>query len=669
MADARKPIAPNPTRWKPSNDPSSINVPGLDRDASVTDQIEQIEQLITIKLQNIDENFAKIHNVLASQILPAVKRYSIGTEPVREAAKFWTSFYERAAQIRIPTYDEHSTVNEIPSDTEEVSNEEEQEQTVQIDNTRDGPHDFEPSMAQTESSFMPGQDAFSSTPATTRGATTMDSFASHGSNEPSWANSMESPLLRLKSEIQNFSTDDDSIITATGSGSSSILQQTPAPDRQDSTILPPSTTKSTGKSKGKEPELLRNVLRHNLYNQSSDEFTMKGVSPLKPKAKPKTPVPKEYNPYLSPGTDSSNWTGVVDLRDPSVLSPKKYHHSSKASSSRVPKTPTHDSDDDDSFDGLPQGMSPPVLMSPARPPRTLAELGLQKLGQSPSKQAAARIVKDIVRDVQANSGYKPSRSYYGITDSHVESSMSTVQTPPSLSKYHRGETSESLAEDASLDSMIRRVGLDVPSRAGLNSTPGLRLRGSRQQQAPARTYSDSSAEDSFPAISATDQLFAPNYMGDYQGNDNLSSDSDSLDMDDEVNNTAHPSAAFLMASQGRPGADDSFGSSNHSSDSLDEDVGGLAPIHPFGGTVEDDGFDDDDDSYDTQQSELQEETVFGVPPAQRLRQEALRQQEGLRMHGGDLLDDTIGVQIVAGDLGVDESPTPAAWNGGSDLRG
>jgi len=51
MSDPRKPITPNPPRWKPNPDPASIVVPGLDTDASVTDQIEQIEQLITIKLQ------------------------------------------------------------------------------------------------------------------------------------------------------------------------------------------------------------------------------------------------------------------------------------------------------------------------------------------------------------------------------------------------------------------------------------------------------------------------------------------------------------------------------------------------------------------------------------------------------------------------------------------
>jgi len=44
-------IPPSPQRWQPNPDPNSIHVPGLDTNASVHDQIEQIEQLITIKLQ------------------------------------------------------------------------------------------------------------------------------------------------------------------------------------------------------------------------------------------------------------------------------------------------------------------------------------------------------------------------------------------------------------------------------------------------------------------------------------------------------------------------------------------------------------------------------------------------------------------------------------------
>ncbi len=46
-----KSIPENPPRWKPSSDPASITVAGLGTTASVTDQIDQIDQLITLKLQ------------------------------------------------------------------------------------------------------------------------------------------------------------------------------------------------------------------------------------------------------------------------------------------------------------------------------------------------------------------------------------------------------------------------------------------------------------------------------------------------------------------------------------------------------------------------------------------------------------------------------------------
>lgn len=115
MAPPLQPIDPKNERWEPAADPNEIVVPGLDTNASVNDQIEQIEQLITIKLQvrpttlndwtvligiftftynqNIDANFSRIQQVMDNRILPAVKRYAVGTEPVRDAAKVRSPFY------------------------------------------------------------------------------------------------------------------------------------------------------------------------------------------------------------------------------------------------------------------------------------------------------------------------------------------------------------------------------------------------------------------------------------------------------------------------------------------------------------------------------------------------------------------------------------------------
>ncbi|KAF8332227.1 hypothetical protein F5887DRAFT_894571, partial [Amanita rubescens] len=115
------------------------------------------------------------------------KRYAVGMEPVREAAKFWTSFYEQAAQIRILTFDNHETVNE---NTE--SEQDDPELTVQPQSDS-----VEPSMSTSESLFMPGQHAYSSTPAIER---TTHAYTTGSS----WAASVESPLVRLDREIQDL---------------------------------------------------------------------------------------------------------------------------------------------------------------------------------------------------------------------------------------------------------------------------------------------------------------------------------------------------------------------------------------------------------------------------------------------------------------------------------
>ena len=332
------------------------------------------------------------------------------------------------------------------------------------------------------------------------------------------------------------------------------------------------------------------------------------------------------------------------MRDPSVTTSQrrkgKPSRQTPASHARV----SDDDDDDDSFDGLPPGMSPPITMSPARPPRSSAELGLLKVGQTPKTEVSERIKRDLLRDAQYSRG--------------IESSMSTVPTPPSLSRYNRPgmDTTDSIVIDSSIESMFRRVGLNVPSTLG--STPGLRL--------PSRATQKVVMEPSEPhQQTLTTALNEPLAPVPPQPDPQVDSDSDSLD---EINNTAHPSAAFLMAStQRNRDSDDSFGSSNHSSDSLnDEDGNLLVPVHPFAQGIQDNGY-DDDDSYDDDMYDggpVEEETLFGVPPAQRLRaQSGMLGDNNLRLLGEELIEDTIGMGSLMATRGrVEESPTPAPHN-------
>ncbi|KAJ7665660.1 DASH complex subunit Ask1-domain-containing protein [Mycena rosella] len=614
-----KPIPPNPPRWQPNPDPASIVVPGLDTTAPVLDQIEQMEQLITIKLQNIDENFSKIHNILANKILPAVKRYAAGTKPVREAANFWVSFYEQAAQIRIPTYDDYSTVNEVPSERDDLASEAESSSRTE-DRTADlTVRNEERSVASTENSFMP-QAAFASTPATGRVAHTMDSFSSH---DPSWSASLESPLTRLDREVQNFSRGESSL----GSKLPSLHFDEPPEDEH--TVVRPRAGK--GKARESAEPLLHNVLRHTLYSSGD-------VSLSPAKGKLKTPVPTGLNPYLPPDTEPANWSGLVDLRHTPLSTPQR-------------KKSRQAESDDDSFDGLPPGMSPPVLMSPARPPRSSAELQLLR-GKTPAKAAASRIKNDLVRDIQRQNSAK-ARRFHGYATSGVESSMSTVSSPPSLSRYNRLDTDES-AVDTSLESVMQRVALNPPSWTPAASTPGLRLRpkGTAPALAPqAPAFTTPPAHYPAPDVEFSPPATPPQQydMGDF--------DSDSDSLDEEVNNTAHPSAAFLMA-QAAPGSgeDDSFGSQD-SLERADAELGDgegalLVDVHPFARSgyayTGDDSF--DDETFD---AGVPEETVFGRAPAQRA-QARMSEAGELLMYGDEasVVPDTMQYSLAA------SSPTP-----------
>jgi DASH complex subunit ASK1 len=62
-------------------------IPGISPNAPVSAQVQQIDQRNTLLLQEIDANFAKFHQVITSKILPEIKRFAIGSEPVREASQ------------------------------------------------------------------------------------------------------------------------------------------------------------------------------------------------------------------------------------------------------------------------------------------------------------------------------------------------------------------------------------------------------------------------------------------------------------------------------------------------------------------------------------------------------------------------------------------------------
>jgi DASH complex subunit ASK1 len=144
-----------------------------------------------------------------------------------------------------------------------------------------------------------------------------------------------------------------------------------------------------------------------------------------------------------------------------------------------------------------------------------------------------------------------------------------------------------------------------------------------------------------------------------------------------VHNTAHPSAAFLLASRQRgrhdyeDHDDDEPDDGDDFDDSLDmdadaDDAAARAPVHPFARALSAHDvtgeYDDSFESFvggDGAEGDAPEETVFGARPAER---EAA--QPRLRMFGEALLQDTIGIGTQLARAGrIEESPTP--WGSGS----
>jgi len=461
----------------------------------------------------------------------------------------------------------------------------------------------EPTIITTESSFHPNQDAFSSTPATAR-VTHSNENAARNVEIPSWSTSLESPFIRLSREVENLSLKDE-IITFTSSTVPDSTLDEPTPSAK-----PIVAQKSL--REGKSISLREKTMRHQLYSvsdMSSIAATSRNISPLKPRSKPKTPIPKDMNPYIPPGTDLRKWDGVIDLRDPSTATPRSHHTQTLSHKGAPPQE--HAFDEDEDSDTLPPGMSPPVMMSPIRRQKA-ADHSL--LAPTPVKNASVRIKQDILRSVQKE------RQYGGT----IESSLSTMPTPPSFSQYQdRGppDITDSLT-DPSFSSMMRRVGLEVPAL----SVPG------------------------FPGI--VDDSATPVY-----------DDSDDSIMDDYMP-APNPSTAFLMATQGmRPSDDDSF-DSNQSTDSLNDEeplLDGAAPVHPFAGGIVDTGDDSSDSFEDYPQADgAPTETLFGVAPRQR---QAMVHPRGknLRMLGQELLNDPTATDTYAGE--IEESPTPAGCGG------
>jgi len=245
---------------------------------------------------------------------------------------------------------------------------------------------FDPNNAPSESSFLPGGDIISSTPAAIgkrRAAGLVD-------DGPSWTSSIESSLHRLNEELDMLGIDPNPTLQSQDS-STSTVDATPTASIHGS-------ARSKGKGKAKRPEspMLRTILTK---NANTGDIKKAPPSPIPfdvgipglstPLRRDAAKILAKMNPYLPSNTKPNDWSSVVDLSVHKLSSPKRQPPEPSSSSSRLlPEGGSINTEKRPGY-GLPSPITIKRFERPSRGP---------ELQQTPRKEAVARIGKDLLWD-------------------------------------------------------------------------------------------------------------------------------------------------------------------------------------------------------------------------------------------------------------------------------
>ncbi|KAI5861887.1 hypothetical protein GGS23DRAFT_610998 [Durotheca rogersii] len=93
----------------------------LGRNLTLTEELEKLEQSITLTLQEIDHNFSKAHRIVTTNILPLVEQYGEQSNAVWEASKFWKQFFEASANVSLSGYEELAAEEDETTAAEETT--------------------------------------------------------------------------------------------------------------------------------------------------------------------------------------------------------------------------------------------------------------------------------------------------------------------------------------------------------------------------------------------------------------------------------------------------------------------------------------------------------------------------------------------------------------------
>ncbi|KAF4551943.1 DASH complex subunit ask1-like protein [Elsinoe fawcettii] len=375
------------------------------RNPSLVEELEQLEQSITLTLQEIDHNFSKAHRIVTSSIIPIVESYGQHSQNVWEGSKFWKQFFEASANVSLSGYEE-PVVDEDNTYTAESA----QDSSLQTPPTRTF-NDEDDDLTPDQRDVTGEQDSsLIDSPSNATGVLSTPKFLSSTSRSKKTPPPSQSRMTRLPTRSRQPSEE----------------PSTPRPQTYDDRIPssspfePPSALQPSTAQRQNHDPLLHRVLDKTYRIQATPHGTARknrskppptSETPLtatrtaafdsSPASSPAMPAPQLRSELFSPAPQSGKKQSRLP-RTPGVplASPgPRYTSTGRAITRPSPKpqdmtqrTPAlWDSDEEDDSAGF--DMSPPKTMQFVVPS--------SRLMQTPAREASRRIVADLLSEAGA----------------------------------------------------------------------------------------------------------------------------------------------------------------------------------------------------------------------------------------------------------------------------
>ncbi|KAG5984335.1 hypothetical protein E4U55_005220 [Claviceps digitariae] len=422
------------------------------RSLSLMEELEKLEQSITLTLQEIDHNFSKAHRIVTTSIIPVVEQYGEHSRAVWEASKFWKQFFEASANVSLSGYEELANDDEssVMEDSTAMQDETTADYTRDHEDATATPVARDATMREEESLFDDAE-LSGSTPRLPATKTIRADMPDRDRATP--FDSMKREMRKEEQDttvLHDEEEEDSTVLFAQRTAQLPDMSLTPRGRRDEHTA----EQRQSARRSNKDP-LLHRVLDKNYRVQSTPHRPAIRISPLK-KDKDKD---KGKERAMAAWQEDDSSMSSPDIAPPTLrsevfMSPYKLMARQRlAAASQGPRTPgvsvqtpargqkisrdvfasaaggagdagpsttredlegatksrgrqkyeiDWDSDGDGDDDDLYAGMSPPKTIQFALPP--------SKLLQTPAREASRRIVDDILIDAGAeleSSEYSP----------------------------------------------------------------------------------------------------------------------------------------------------------------------------------------------------------------------------------------------------------------------